>query len=116
MKTLKAILLGFITFCLVNINVASEKEKDLMAIQVKYFKLNIGEQLMYPESARKENIEGTVATCVQVQKTGDIIITGINGHPVLIESVKNQLKDIQLPKNSILAGEEILMNIHFNIE
>lgn len=116
MNHLKITIIGIFTCFLVTISMATEKENDLMATQVKFFKSNIGEQIVYPADAKEAMIEGTVATSIKILGNGKLQITGINGHPLLAASVKHQLETIILQNNSILSGEEVLMKIKFNIE
>lgn len=116
MKTIKTIILGIFAMLFMNCSFASEKDNDLMAMQVKVLKSNIGEQLYYPEDAREAKIEGTVAASIRVLSNGKVLVNAINGHPMLKASIKEQIESIKLETNSLLSGEEIILKIQFNIE
>lgn len=91
MKTTKAITLGILAIFMMCSAMANEKDHDLLIQQIKYFKSNIGEQIVYPSDAKKDLVEGIVATSIYVNSNGQVRVTGINGHPTLIKDVKKTI-------------------------
>ncbi|MBI9067588.1 MAG: hypothetical protein JEZ09_09875 [Salinivirgaceae bacterium] len=116
MKPLKTMTLAVLAMFLMNFTMASEKDHDLVQKQISFFKSDLAEHIIYPEQAFKQMIEGSVATSLKITDNGKVIITGINGHPVLVNSLKKQLENIQLSPFSLISGEEILLKINFEIE
>ena len=116
MKSLKSILLGIPIFFLTSSLFATENENDLVIQQIRYLKSTIGEQIAYPDAAHEKAIEGIVATNLYVDDFGKVSVVAINGHPSLTFSVKHQIESMNLEKNSLLAGEEIILKINFKIE
>lgn len=111
MKTIKkiSILLVLTMFYLVT----EAKNNEVEAIvKTEFLSIEkIADAISYPELAKARFVEGEVCTSIKVDAWGNVEVTAINGHPTLIESVKEQLEKLKLTKTQ----HEQLLKLNFEI-
>lgn len=75
-------------------------------------KQEISAQITYPEIAVEKRIEGVVSARFVLDNNGNAVIKAINGHPELIESVREQLQHLNVKTT---YHKEMVMRFKFKI-
>lgn len=115
MKNLKLIfaatliLIGFTTNATIRDSVVINNQK----VEIK---LDLSKNLNYPDLAKANLIEGTVAASILTLNNGHLRVLAINGHPMLVSSVRKQIETMQINEDGFIPGKELCVKINFEIE
>ncbi len=92
---MKAKILSIILFCLISINAfADDGKKTVSKADVKQA---VKEQIIYPQFALENEIEGEVSVSFIVSKEGKLIVKKINSTNIELNNlIAKKLKNIQL--------------------
>ena len=66
----------------------------------------------FPQQAREQGVTGTVKAEIEVNAAGQLVISAINGHPVLTRYVKTQLGSVTFSDYHMI-GERFIANFDF---
>lgn len=118
MKNFKALTLTLISFFILSVAMANSKKTDTQFMFKPGTELNSGiaNQITYPAEAKSNFVEGTVATSITILNNGSIQVNEINGHPMLIKSVKQQLEKTVVGTDFINPSREMLLKFNFEIQ
>lgn len=113
MKPLKREATIFLLLILCNIVFATIPDTTEYHKIPDYLKRELSVKMTFPQEAADKQIEGVVTTCFYLTKEGDIIVTCLNGPPVLTAYVKRKLESTDLKRTYTMVNKPMLLRFRF---